>query len=65
MKSIVSEQGQITTPNTLRYKLGIDIGTLLAFTAENVRHVVTKRMDRRTIFQLLGRRTAAEEPSWS
>lgn len=33
MKSIVSEQGQITTPNTLRYKLGIDIGTLLAFTA--------------------------------
>lgn len=65
MKSIITEQGQITTPKTLRYKLGIDIGTLLAFTAENVRHVVTKRMDRRTIFQLLGRRTATEEPSWS
>lgn len=56
MKSIVTEQGQITTPKTLRYKLGINIGTLLAFTAENVRHSVTKRMDSRTIFQLLGRR---------
>lgn len=56
MKSIVTERGQITTPKTLRYKLGIDIGTLLAFTAENRRHVVTKRMDSRTIFQLLGRR---------
>ena len=33
MKSIVTEQGQITTPKTLRHKLGIHIGTLLAFTA--------------------------------
>ena len=33
MKSIVTEQGQITTPKTLRHKLGIQTGTLLAFTA--------------------------------
>ena len=42
MNAIVSEKGQVTIPKPIRYDLGLEAGSILEFTEDHGRIIVTK-----------------------
>jgi AbrB family looped-hinge helix DNA binding protein len=55
MNSIVSEKGQITIPKALRDKLGIQHGSVLAFTEEAGRLIAIRQVTQNPILAWKGK----------
>lgn len=54
MKAKVAERGQVTIPKALRLRLGIRPGTVLEFTEEKGRLVVTKKETEDPVDEIYG-----------